>query len=554
MKSLTKNIAKIGLFISLFISIFLSSTITSYCWEAHLNENGDIEIYTVDKKKTSNIWYYTEGVTITRCAYNPTTKQIHSSQEYFLDYLSNPLTEINNLTEYNVWTIPIEEVINAAGSIDASWAKEIQDAVDGTGPAVYIKLDCIMYTVDSNRNVVTGPYVNAPGAYGGNGELETGIRADGTPIKTAYGWANPNGLKTHFNHYLLIGKEAEIEPVILDDEFVVYDYTMDHYANIDANQPAYATSNYSSEFDLSQGIPSSEYIDNTFLADSWYGNTNVYARTVEQPYTHAITYVWEENNRYYAQYDSNNDHIIDDTDAWDWFDDWNTYSETHKIPIGNGYVAFQFLADTKIYDFTNADIGNGAYDGDHIYYDDENEVPMSCVGTSEYKDVGTAQGTLMTAEPDWNANTDDHVSFGEINYPVVRFLGAQSGRPNLAAEVIKDRDAIREQISNGTTTRNDKLQIDGHLFMNNDWVTGCNFFDGAPGTYKACTKSSGWIHDYCLQSNTRPLHEFDPTDVMGNVSVQIPPTVDNGYYWTSMKVYYQRLIMYSKTLSSFESN
>lgn len=557
MKSLTKNLIRITMLLIACLSIFLYSPIKAYAWEAHLNENGDIEIRTVDKKKTTNIWYYTDGVTLTRCSYNPTTKEIHPSGEYFADKLANASTFLSpSDVYYNTWTIPLEEVISYAGLIDPAWAQEIKDAVDGTGPAVYIKLDCIMYTVDDNRGgYKTGPYVNAPGVYGGDGNKVTGINSTGREIVDAYGWGNKGGLKTHYNHYLLIGAGEVIPPVVLDDELVTYDYTMDHYAGIDANQPAYAMSNYSSQFDLSQGIPSSEYIDNAFLADSWYGNTNVYARTVSQPYNFNMTYRWRENHPYRQQYDSNGDGEIDDDDDWEWVDDWDTYAETYEIPVGTGYVAFQFLADTHIYDFTNADIANGAYDGDHVYYDDTNEVPMTCISTIDYKDVGTSVGTLMKEEPDWNANTDEHVKFGHINYAASRDLGdfEEGSSPNIAAEIIEDRDRIRAQISDSTHTRNDKLTIDGHTFMKNDWVTGCNFFEGDPGTYKACTKSSGWVNDYCLHSGVRPLHEYDPADVTGNVSVQIPPTVDNGYYYTSMKVYYQRLITYSKTASEFSA-
>ena len=554
MKSLTKNLIRITIVLITCLSIFLYSPIKAYAWEAHLNEDGDIEIYTVDKKKTTNIWYYSDGVSLTRCQYDPATKAIHSSGEYFLDDLNNATETLTNGTYYNTWTISIDEVISGAASVDGAWAEEIRNAIDGTGPAVYIKLDCIMFTVNENNGVVKGPYVNVPGGFGGNGELETGIDSAGTQIRNAYPWGNPNGLRTHYNHYLLIGKGEDIDPIILDDELVTYDYTMDHYAGIDANQPAYAMSNYSSQFDLSQGIPSSEYIDNAFLADSWYGNTNVYARTVSHPFTHRITYIWEENNRYWGQYDSNDNGEIDEDDDWDWIDDWDTHSDNYEIPIGSAYVAFQFLADTHIYDFTNADVANGAYDGDHVYYDDTNEVPMTCISTIDYKDVGTSVGTLMREEPDWNANTDEHVEFGHINYTTARYLGRyESGGPHIAEEILKDRDAIRAQISNSTHTRNDKLTIDGHTFMKNDWVTGCNFFESEPGTYKACTKSSGWVNDYCLHSGVRPLHEYDPADVTGNVSVQIPPTVDNGYYYTSMKVYYQRLITYSKTASEFSA-
>ncbi len=540
MKSLSKKLIKFCLMFSFCAFCVFINPMKVHAWEAHLNENGDIEIYTVDKQKTSNIWYQTIGVSITRCAYDPTLKEIHESQEYFYWDLDMPVQDLIDGVYYCTHTIKLDDVIAQAGIKDGSWSEEIINAINGTGPACYIKLDCLMMTFDDNNYVIRGPYINAPGVNGGDGYLETGIREDGVQIRNAYGWANPNGLKTHYNHYLLLGREPELPTITYpDDEFVTYDYTMDHYAGIDANQPAYAMSNYSSQFDLSQGIPSSEYIDNNFLADSWFGNTNVYARLLGKPYTWTIRYYWIVPDGYY------------DTNAGTWVDTSYTDGQTVDIPIGTAYVAFQYLTDTHMYDFTNADIANGAYDGDHVYYDDTYEVPMTCISTDEYKDVGTSVGALMREEPNWSADTDAHVVLAEgINYTTYRRLNSES---ELANAIIADRDAIRAQISSRTRTRNDRLVVDGHEFMNSDWITGCDFLDSDPTTYKQCIKSSAWQKDYMLKAGIRPLHEYDPADVTGNVSVQIPPTVDNGYYYTSMNVYYQRLVTYSKTLKEFYS-
>ena len=435
---------------------------------------------------------------------------------------------------------------------DPAWAEEIQKAVDGTGPAVYIKIDCIMMAYDDTTGKADGPFLNVPGYGGSDGNLQVGVTEDGYSMSQIFNVNN--GLLSHFNRYLLIGNGTiEIQQDNEDDEFVAYDYTMDKYANIDANQPAFAMSNFSSEFDLSKGIPSSEYITNTFLADSWYGNTNVYARIVSKHYTHPITYRWKIDSGYWTYIDTDNDGI-NETPWWEY--DIDTYSETVNLDIGTAYVAFQYLSDTHIYDFTNADIANGAYDGDHIYYDDTHEVPITCIGTKDYKDVAT-HGPLITEEPLWKATTSDHVSLGTFTYKNSVDLGLVSQKPDLDAQKKNDIDAIRKIISANTRTRNDKLVIDGHTFMSNETVTGCNFVDEqnpVPTTYKLCTNSAAWVHDYLQQTGTKPLHAYDPADVTGSVSVQIPPTVDNGYYETSMKVYYQRLATYSKTAIQFSAD
>ncbi|MCR4902049.1 MAG: hypothetical protein K6A23_04260 [Butyrivibrio sp.] len=524
-----------------FIMIFSKSV---YAWEAHLNEDNEIEIYTVDKKRTTGIWYYTDGVSITRCKYNPTTKEIHESGDFFATRLQCVSEVLTAGVYYNTWTIPLNDVVEKVNTFSNEWAEEIEKAIDGTGPAVYLKLDCIV-TVTDGINYY-GPYSNTPEDNGGNNEA--GIDGDGNSILTEFQWKNENGLKTHYNHYLLIGEGEITEIEDVSDELVTYDYTMDHYAGIDANQPAYAMSNYSSDFNLADGIPSSEYIENSFLADSWCGNTKVYARTLSKEYTHTITYRWEIDEGQYIYVDTDNDGISE-TPVWD--SDVVTYSESREIPIGTAYVSFQYLVDTNIYDFTNADIQNGAYDGDHVYYDDTNEVSMSCISSSAYEELGSGGGNRED-EPDWVADTNDHVEMGEFKYYTTYDFGRVAEKPDIDEAVTQDRDKIREIISDDTKSRNDKLVIDGHEFMNNEWVTGCDFFDSEPSTYTSCVSSAAWINDYCLNSGIRPLHEFDPADVTGTVSVQIPATVDNGYYATSMKVYYQRLISYSKASKTFE--
>lgn len=550
MKSLTKRIyALFALFFTCF-ALSLSFPIKTYAWEAHLNEDGNIEIYTVDKKRTTHRWYYTEGVTITRCKYDPTSKEIHESNTYFPHQLANPVEILQGTTYYNTFTISIDDIISGARAKDPAWAKEIDSAIEGTGPAVYIKLDCMMYIVDDDLGWREGPFVNVPGIGEKGGNYDVGVSLDGKSSIADYGFNVSNGLRTHYNHYLLIGNGQVEEPKEYPDEFVTDDYTMDHYAGIDANQPAFAMSNYSSEFNLHDGIPSSEFIDNAFLADSWYGNTKVYARMLSKPYTHTITYRWQIDNGYWDPVDTDGDGVDDDQQ---WVNDIDTYSESRLLNIGTAYAAFQYLADTHVYDFTNADIANGAYPGDHIYYDDDHEVPMTCVSTSEYKDVA-AHGTLATEEPDWLADTEVHATMGTFTYKNAHDFGLVSAKPNIDAQAAKDILAIRDIISRNTRTRNDKLVIDGHTFMNNDWVSGCNFFDGEPSTYTQCTQSAAWVHDYLQQSGTKPLHAFDPADVTGTDRVQIPPTVDNGQYPTSMKVYYQRLITYSKAATTFSAD
>jgi len=534
---------------------FLADTTTAYAWEAHLNENGDIEIYTSDKKKTSNIWYRSIGLTITRCQYDPTTKEIHEEKNYIRCFFDGEAfigsTTESHGQQFNTFCIPMSTVIARAGG---EWAKEIQDAIDGVGPAVYLKLDCMMVTYQGTKIDLDGPYTNYPGDGHAEGVCDVGKNSSGIRIDDRYPWANKSGLKTHFNHYLLIGNGVIAEPTDAGDDFLVmHDYTVDHLKHgtlasikdagelgieIDENVPTFVTGNTAEPYgyNLSQGIPTTESLRNRTTVDTWFGDTKVYARTVSKEYEWEITYFWLED---FGHEDIHGVYV----------EDWDYVAETHEIPIGFANVAFEYLADVHMYDLTNAGAHNGAYPGAIIGYDDEEEIPMICISTEEYKDIGTNVGDVMTPEePNWVADSEKHVEMPEtISYLHAREIGS---RDELASAIIEDRDIIRDMISSRCHTKNDHLTVDNMLFMNDEDVTGCNFFDYAleSAEYEACDKSSAVVCEYPAEELLQDTEIRDSDFTEGKeTDVEVPSGVDNGLYHTWLEVMFQRLIPYFKT-------
>lgn len=537
-----------------FMTVFLLA-INSYdvkaAWDAHLSESGDVEIYTVDKKKTSRIWYKTVGIDVTRCVY-PAQKEIHPSGEYVELNMGNPVSDVGTAIVSNTFTIPMEELISKAGG---EWAEEIRKAIDGTGPAVYIKLDCQMYTVDETKNPadIRGPYRNIPPITGG--KASSGM-LNGVMIEDAYGWANKAGLRTHYNHYLLIGQGADIPDVSYDDELVCFDHTADNYkggkkeaSGPDEVHPTFATGNWSDIYDIAKGIPTTETIKNRMLADEWYGYTWVWARCVQKKYEHKIDYWWEE-----GEYDD----AAEDGGI-------SIVHEIVDLPIGYATVCYQYLDRPHFYDFTHFDVWNDAYAGDHIVYEDgiNHEVDMQCISTHDYVDVTTPPETKwaeMDPDIDWSGNNEKHLEGGKFppkpSYRQSRKLGS---RAELEAAIIEDTKALQKLISDRVKTRNDYLYIgDGHyVYMNNDWVTGCDFFDYAGKIpYRECKKSSAYVKDYLPGHDVgaKPLFDTDPRDVEMEGSSDIPYDVANGLYFTETTVYYQRLITRTKGVETHRSD
>lgn len=198
----------------------------------YIDDDGYVCIETTDKKRTSNIWYHTEGFSISRCVYNPCAKQLHSgtATEFIrVDDISASYAEttIGGIA-YNTFRVHITELLGAASP---EWREEVQKALDGTGPAVYIRYDAIMYTYHGDIKW-QGPFVNFPPVDGRNP----------SELQGAEPWANPSGIATHYNRYLLIGGQKKPEiPEIVEDEPI----------SLDEKSPLeFCIGNFSDEWDL----------------------------------------------------------------------------------------------------------------------------------------------------------------------------------------------------------------------------------------------------------------------------------------------------------------
>ncbi len=245
-----------------FLLLTVSLLAVLFCTEKskcnlYIDDDGYVCIETTDKKRTSNIWYHTEGFSISRCVYNPCAKQLHGSHEYMDRWdisASYAETTIGGIA-YNTFRVHINELL---GGASPEWREEVQKALDGTGPAVYIRYDAIMYVYHGDIKW-SGPYINPP-PYDGRNPSE---------LQGAEPWANPSGIATHYNRYLLIGGQKKPEiPEIVEDEPI----------SLDEKSPLeFWTGNFSDEWDLYNesdpysGIPSGESVTNKAKASRWWG-------------------------------------------------------------------------------------------------------------------------------------------------------------------------------------------------------------------------------------------------------------------------------------------
>lgn len=173
-----------------------------------LCDDTDTNTNTNDNHTTHGHVYETRGYWITRCVYNPAKKQWHPSQEQF-DCTKEELLAAGDLDDHIVndwhWTYgdttwdTVLSLIAAHGFTE--WYNEVKRAMDGTGPAVYVRWDGIMECW--NLDDASEPhriYENYFGAANGMDTCPQKVYDD-----RVFSAKGNTGVKTHFNRYWLIG-------------------------------------------------------------------------------------------------------------------------------------------------------------------------------------------------------------------------------------------------------------------------------------------------------------------------------------------------------------
>lgn len=516
---------------ALCVMTFFMQKQNAYAADVYLDSDGNFCIMTEDKIKTSSIWYKTIGFDISRCTYNPASKTLHDSRESFYFVINLSQTETTQIggVEVNIFKVPLEQLMSKASS---EWKKEVMDALNGEGPPVYIRFDSIM-------KIYHG-IIEQPGTYRNYAAI------DGTnpaAIKAAEAWANPKGLDTHYNRYFLIGANLEIPPEeLVEDE-------ANKKISSETTPYMYRTGNESPDgYDLGEGIPSGKDIKNDYQANSWYGSTDVWNRTVTTSKYTGIGYEFS----WTLEYTDYEDEWNEDTQEWEQVEvtkymDMTPYTGTFDERLEDTTsmvpaVAFTYLANADFYDLTSTGIYNLAYPGT-IYYDSTKDTPMKAITTKKYVDVATEAEGMLDIET-WFADTDKHVEWPDINKDTrVAHLGTftseSDAKEAMLAQFVSIKNSIQNQISSNTITRNDYLMIDGKEYLLNEDVTGCNFTeDGQLPTYNFCTKSSAKVLPWVIGSISGAVIPEEN----GTQTVTIPRETDNGMYPTGMEVTYSRII------------
>ena len=490
----------------------------------YLDSDNNFVIETADKQKTSAIWYQTQGFSISRAVY-PAQKVLHPSREFVGEDDMQSKTSIVNVggIQYNAFRVPLMSLISQGSG---AWVKEVEDALNG-GPGVWIRFDSIMY-VYHGQTRINHPFINTPPVDGQNPAA----------IQAAENWKNKEGLKSHFNRWIYIGKEKEEEKVFdgMEDVKVADEKTTTNFV--------WKTGNSSDEYDLGEGIPSSKDVTNEYIASKWWGETEVWARTKTSTSYTGIPYKYSWKLReisYEKQEDGSTkrvENIKEMTPFSGTFDEKIKGINTSMVPA----VAFEYLVDANFYDLAVTGAYNLAYPGT-IYYDSEYDVPMTALTTRLFVDISNEEiGKEKIAS--WYADDAKHIKWASRPDGAEQDLGVfddeESARRAYEAQYLSDRNDKQTQIANNTYTWNDYLKIDGKEYLKGGTahqVAGVNWTEnGEKPPYTFCTNSAARRKPFVVGS----IKDVDMGTETGEETVTIPAETDNGKYPTGLECFYTR--------------
>lgn len=545
MKLLNKCLAVIlscACILSLIPCITVTAEDTKVNWQP-LNSNmgispdpitGDIIFTTIDRKRTSNIYYRTVGFTLSDGQKNADgTISDSGLGEIWLSLDNDKLckrerenVDLNEGYLQSSWRIYIDEIINKIKQDCPAWYEKIQDE----SQTCYIKIDAQIAVSDYRKKDNHKPINSHWSGYLNRttGKVQPGEGWDTTApyygiytkynfssLSNIFGGINQRYINDHFRKAIILHQAKEVETPNLALE------PSEHHivARIGKDTPTYKTFNYSTngQFDLADAIPTSEDVTNGFIADEWFGSAAVAQKEDSRTYTFSgnISYPVTTKKR-----------IKQDDGTYKDVEITSTESEAYSYKVSRS-VNYYYLVTPQVYDLSKVRTTNEVFqNGMHNYTSkvaptvQVTQNGESVVGAGKYKDT---------------ADSSYHINWAgaEANYkPLINVSGDSK---SAAIATFKQTAESRITANKDIQVRNDWFVVttsDGvrHEFMNGDWHSFSQSPEATPNAY---TWSTIQESDYGVETQT---NEQIPESGI------IPSTVKNNKYYTGISVEYAAVV------------
>ena len=519
---------------ALILALGAGGVVLAQTWEA-ITEGlyqdpvtGDFVYTTIDKERTSNIYYRTQGFTIADAYKDENGKIVETSRELEFNFaLSDPNAsstsiELGNGIIATTWIIPQNVVMEKIAAVSADWYNKIANP----SGEVYLKMDAILAVYDA------GKY--------GDGLLEGwsgALREDGTwdaslfdiwdkytydELKTLYGW-DPSFFDNHFDKALLIAMglieddnnpaEGDHDPVDPDRYPAGGDEMVDI---IGKRKPDYFTYNYdpTGRFYIGEaggGIPTSEDVTNGYHADEWYGWTGISRRNgASHTWNFSGNISWSESV-YVGQY------FDEDTQSWE-----NRYVSVSRTEpysyVVERTVRYWYLDTAAFYDLNDVVDENEVFPGGKHSFSSYIETRIRC--------MVNGQDLTSVTQVSYAPDDDYHVDWPQLTADQMKINvdGGSSKSAAIAAFVNTAEGRVKPEEE--IYVRNDELTINGNTYMSGAQYLYRDFHTnkGEPNTYNEIGDD-----DYGLeQSEERGT---------------IPKETANNVYGTSITANYRQIVL-----------
>ncbi|MEE1255549.1 MAG: hypothetical protein UHN47_03420 [Lachnospiraceae bacterium] len=504
---------------------------------------GNFKYESIDRKKASNVYYKTQGFTIT--AVGPDGQLMGENYQitvpltgpYVIDEESE--TGVAGYKKYT-YTIPYDEILKLIFEKNKDWYNSIVNPVG----EVKIQVDAIIAVHDKNKYGSSFPWSGRLNPSTGEYQGDLWDLNNWKDLKHLWGWRDPNCFDSHYGKQMVIvpapppppedDEEDEdpvdpVDPVDPEDPFDPYNPR----TVIGKEEPEYYTYNYSTsgQFDIGDGIPTSEYVTNGYTADGWYGTATVNNKKARKTYYYNGWISWPETIKV-------EDDSVTLTDG-----NGNTYHPTVDVAVTRREpyyyqvqreVGYWYIEYASFYDLM------GVMTTNQVFPDD---------GKYEYNSLGTTNITCTVNGVDITTITDqlqiDYIPNDNyhVDWPVqsTSSLTIHGGSKDAAINEFRATAEGTITASKDIYVRNDHLQVEWYYttgYTNETYMDGTRYQFRDFESYPENPRSFSYIQesDYGEETEER----------VG----KIPSTLANGDYYTCVNAGYEQFVCGSHLLTS----
>ena len=490
----------------------LWDSLTEGVWQDPVTRNFCFR--TIDKEKTSDIFYRTLGFTIADGFRDEdgTIRETDISKEFswaLADHRNDfSVRELGNGIIETTWEIPYETVMEMIKSTSAEWYNRVMNP-EGE---VFLIFDAIIAVQDKNKypeDIFSGEawsgYMTPDGQY--IGALWDKYNYD--ELKGMYGWDN-RYFDNHFDQILVIAVGPKDEELGDPDDPEPPEYYFDFQKLIGKDAPEFVTYNYSTtgQFDLGDGIPTSESVTNGYNADEWYGWAYVCRRKpVTKKWNFSGNISWKEGSgNFYPDKFGNQVEVM------------YTKKEDYQYTVERT-VRYWYVGGASFHTLDHVQTENEVFTGHLPYvYLREDTTTVTC--TANGKDMKTVQqNTKFTWVPDDNYH---------IDWPknVDLYINVSGSDRQDARAAFEEEAEDRVTPSDRILVRNDDLEVNEHEYMN-----------GQDYPFGEFVANEGSLRSfYSIKDDDYGLEEDERAG-------QIPYDTANDKYYTSISAFYKQVVI-----------